>query len=153
MCASLSTRLVGIHGGVNATANICDPAGAILHQTPIRTNGAGGSIPGWVFNLGTDNRRRGDAELKVLRDVEDWIANGAAPAFYVYIYSTHGPCVLCRRSINVFRRYAPHGTAGLQGVSVFYVTAGANVFSGQNGYDDVERNPNQTFLKVVELAE
>ena len=85
MCASLSTRLVGIHGGVNATANICDPAGAILHQTPIRTNGAGGSIPGWVFNLGTDNRRRGDAELKVLRDVEDWIANGAAPAFYVYI--------------------------------------------------------------------
>lgn len=147
----LAQRMVGIGGGVHATATICDGAGNVLHNTPIRTNGPGGHVPNWIYNEANPPvtpQRRGDAELKVLADIEQQMANLVAHIYYVYIMSTHGPCAGCRQCIRSFANHPPHIAAGLRGTTVFYTHEGANLFGGQNGYGEAGRGAAH-FMKQV----
>jgi len=150
--AHLRHTLLG-HSGMKAVGCLCDANNGILYTSGIYSNGAGGTIPNWVYQLqGVDSRRRGDAELKVLYDLECEIQdrlyhNLALTNQRLFILTHYGPCVGCRQAIKEFNTY--YLALGLASVTIFYHTESSNLFGGINGYGEVDRNSDNVHVKVL----
>lgn len=72
MDAHLRGRMLGINDGAHACATICDPLGVVLHDTPIRSSGPGGEVPGWVYQEPTPLSSPSGAAMPNLRFCVTW---------------------------------------------------------------------------------